>query len=146
MKIWDTNTGTLKYNFDSTNGGHEFEISSLIKLNSNLIASAAGVSFGEKPFGEIKIWDLSTGSLKFTFSDAHSKKVEALVVLENNLMASGSEDETIKIWNYLNGNLKYSRLSLIRRGFNSKFVLNSKNVCTCNYFTLSLWYITFANS
>jgi len=48
-------------------------------------------------YREIRIWDSSTGSLKRTLT-SHSSYVNTLAVLQNGALASGSFDNTIKIW------------------------------------------------
>ena len=46
----------------------------------------------------IKIWDTDTGSLIKTLT-GHTDRVFSLAVLPNGFLASGSHDNTIKIWN-----------------------------------------------
>ena len=45
----------------------------------------------------IKVWDLSTGQCKATLT-GHTSYVNALAVLNANEIASGSRDDTIKVW------------------------------------------------
>ena len=53
----------------------------------------------------IKLWDLATGELIQTLS-GHQGKVSALAVSpDNQLLMSGSEDQTIKIWQLRDGKL-----------------------------------------
>ena len=49
--------------------------------------------------------------MKFTFEESnggHSDTLWALASLVNGLLASGSDDNTIKIWEVTNGKLKYT--------------------------------------
>ncbi len=48
----------------------------------------------------IKIWDLTQGSLKFTFdktNGGHYNWISSLAYLGNGLLASGSDDSSIKV-------------------------------------------------
>lgn len=59
----------------------------------------------------MKIWDLTFGALRYTFTQAHgghSSTVTTLLSLGNNILASGSYDSTIKIWDVASGTLKKS--------------------------------------
>ncbi len=51
IKIWDLTTGTLRFTFDSSNGGHADKITQLILMpeSGRHLASAS-------KDGEIKIW------------------------------------------------------------------------------------------
>ena len=74
---------------------------------TNLLATGVGVSFGPA-FGEIKIWNFATGQLVHTFNKTngcHTKSVVALVALNDDLLVSGSYDNTIKVWDVRSGSL-----------------------------------------
>ena len=47
---------------------------------------------------EIKIWDIDNDTCIKTMND-HSSLIKSLLILPNNMMASGSNDKTIKLWN-----------------------------------------------
>lgn len=50
--------------------------------------------------GKVHVLDRQTNKVLFTFSDSHiERSVTSLVRLSNDLIATGSEDKTIKIWN-----------------------------------------------
>jgi WD40 repeat protein len=52
---------------------------------------------------------LTFGAIRYTFTQAqggHSSTVATLLSLGNNLLASGSHDSTIKIWDVASGRLK----------------------------------------
>lgn len=88
-----------KVSFNSQNGGHTNSITSLVLINKNLLASCSDDK-------SIKIWDLSTRKIKFTFDfeneNGHTNKVIALAwSKQNNVLASGSMDMQIKIWKNL---------------------------------------------
>ena len=59
-------------------------------LNNGKLASGTGAL--------IHIWDTETGALTETLT-GHNGDVYALALLKNGNLASGSEDNSIKIWN-----------------------------------------------
>ena len=97
--IKSLHTGFEGVSFNSQNGGHTNSITSLVLINKNLLASCSDDK-------SIKIWDLSTRKIKFTFDfeneNGHTNKVIALAwSKQNNVLASGSMDMQIKIWKNL---------------------------------------------
>jgi len=95
--------GKSKFNFNSSNGGHKTGVLSLATINK-LLASG-----GEDGF--VKIWDMTSGVLKYTLTHSSGllyNYVISLASLDNNLLASGGFDGTIKIWNLNDQSLKYS--------------------------------------
>ena len=57
--------------------------------------------------GKIKIWNTTNGIIVNTL-EAHTKKINALALLSNGDLASGSEDKTIKIWFSSTNSVKFS--------------------------------------
>jgi len=93
IRIWSP---SFKVDFEKKSA-HENTIMSICVLNNGLIATGS--------WAEIKIWKKqdNESSLKWlTTLTGHSFYVNALVVLKNNSLVSGSEDKTIKIWNQIN--------------------------------------------
>jgi eukaryotic-like serine/threonine-protein kinase len=62
--------------------------------DQTLISAGEDRSAGSYP---IKVWDLQTKQVRQTL-EQHTKIVRSLSVSENNLLASGSDDNTIKVW------------------------------------------------
>jgi len=101
--IWNVNTDTLLKVIET--GSTLFTI---CFLGNNLIASGL-----EK--GNIEIYDITTGDFKYKLGkyisighseykfDGHTKSVYALCPLGNNRMASGGNDNTIRIWDIVAG-------------------------------------------
>jgi WD40 repeat protein len=84
IKIWDKNYSCLKTIID-----HEGPVFSLIQI-ANIMASSSGS-------GEIKLWNLDTMEHIVTLT-GHTKCVNFLHDLGNDMLASASDDKTVKIW------------------------------------------------
>ena len=73
----------------------------------------------------IKIWNINSGNLVYTFNSSnggHSDWVLPLAYLSNGYLASGSFDNTVKIWNLRTGRLVFT--------FDEKKDVHIKNVNT----------------
>jgi WD40 repeat protein len=62
-----------------------------MKINANQVATASDDT-------SIKVWDISTNTLVSTFY-GHSASVTSLTSLPGGLLASGSTDKTVMVWN-----------------------------------------------
>ena len=82
----------------ATLGSHEGPVGSLALLNQHTLASAVGNSTEEV----IRIWDLRSLELRLQLK-GHTATVRALVRLDDQHLASGSEDGTIRIWDVTSG-------------------------------------------
>lgn len=77
----------------------------------NIISSVAIAPDGKNlvtgdQAGEVKLWDLSTGTVKKNLGN-HSKTVGSVVISpDGQTLVSGSSDGTIKIWSFPTGQLK----------------------------------------
>ena len=101
--IGDTNGQIQIYNFSSLSFVNSFQAHSnyinRIKqspFNTNYVATCSN---------DVKIWSVSSSfdwTLITTYSQ-HSSLVFALEWLDNDTLASGSLDKTIKLWNLTNG-------------------------------------------
>ncbi len=86
IKVWSINSGNGTCLRTLT--GHTSWILSLAILPNCLLASGAN---------ELKIWNVTNGRCVATLTGQIS--IRGLVVLSNGLLASGSQDTTIKLWN-----------------------------------------------
>ena len=138
VKVWQiTKTeGKLKFTFDSRNGGHNSYVYRLVELENGYLASSGN--------GEVKVWDLVAGRLKFTFSD-HSSYVYSLVALSNGYLATGSWDGTVKLYDITQGKLKYTidssngghtRIVLSLIGFENSLISSGDQ-------TIKIWDVSF---
>ncbi|RMZ93026.1 WD40 repeat-containing, partial [Brachionus plicatilis] len=106
IKVWKVNENETRLisTFDSTNGGHTQAVVRLAVSGSYLMSGSADST--------VKIWNkqnLNQIELKYTFDKSkggHSGLVTSIVPLENNKIATGSNE--IKIWNLNNGSLDFT--------------------------------------
>ena len=93
IQVWNLNEVSLKYNLKAKS-----KVLCLYSLRNNYLASGTGY-----PDNSIHIWDISNESLIHTFDSknaGHHKEVNVLTLLdeEKSLIASDSNDRSIKVW------------------------------------------------
>jgi WD40 repeat protein len=99
----DNNFGILIYDFKNVSIMGSLNVSNcsgvydLVQISSDLLASSSTDY-------NVRIWNLTTYSIKFTLS-GHTLTVFGLELVSTEILASGSLDNTIKLWNILNGQL-----------------------------------------
>jgi len=79
---------------------HSGYVNELILLKNGNLASANGIGID---MNTIKIWSAKTGDYKciHTFK-GHSEPITSLKELPNNIIVSGSDDHTLRFWDYAN--------------------------------------------
>ncbi len=98
IKIWNINTGKLRYTFDRSNGGPSGWVESLLLIGLKYLA----VGSDDK---KIRIFDLNKGIVKYTLdktNGGHNGQVNSLISINDRLLVSGSSDGCIKVWNIFN--------------------------------------------
>lgn len=90
--VWQISTGRLVRQIDTGIGNGE-TVRCLQMLPNGLLAS------GDSRYN-IKTWDVTgTGTQVSTFLDAHSGRVNDLLLLDEKRLASASSDDSIVVWN-----------------------------------------------
>ena len=79
---------------------HQYSVGCL-KLGSNTTLISSGSPHSSE--GEIKIWDLRTGTLSSTINTGHYNGIQCLELLPGGRLASGAGDHFIKIWDLATG-------------------------------------------
>ena len=102
IKIWNINDGSLVSILDGDWVGQaigEFRnyASDIILINDETLAACFIDGF-------IRIFDLSSNTLKFNLTD-HGSYVISLKMITSEIIASGSVDTTVKLWNTTDGSL-----------------------------------------
>lgn len=109
IKIWDAKLFALKY---TLNAG--FPVNCLKRLTNNRFASGLNGS------NQIVIWNMTNYAVIKNLT--YSNKITALEYLGNDLLASGSEDGCITIWNITAGSV-YKTFRLNKSGVNALKIL-----------------------
>jgi WD40 repeat protein len=132
IKLWSPTTGQTKRTIQKNANGFVFSF----KLLNNIIHLAAGLGNGD-----INIYNINDGSLVSSLK-GHTYYVEDLVQISADLLASSSEDKTVRIWNLTTNTCKFilTGHTNIVRGLKlvSSGILASGSSDT----TIKLWDIT----
>lgn len=126
IKIWDSNTGNLKFKLKGHNG---YTSCFTLLENGNLVSGSVD--------GTIKIWDSYNGTLKLTLT-GHTKKINSLATLKNGDLVSGSDDCTIKVWNVITGALKTS-FNIHNESVSSLVVLKNGDLASASSNSIKIW-------
>jgi WD40 repeat protein len=132
IRIYDFKTGTIKASLNVSNCPGVYD---LVEISSDLLASSSTDS-------KVRIWNLTTYSLKFTLS-GHTLNVFGLRLVSAEILASGSYDFSIKLWNISNG-----QLTRTLTGHNSfiqwsiDLIISQKLVSGSFDSTIKIWDIT----
>ena len=130
--IWNLNNGTILINLK----GHNGQVISLELINQTILASGSMDC-------SIKLWDLTTWTIKLTIPNAHKKSVNCLKLISKGILASGSWDSTIKIWNTLDGTIIKTLSTLYQTWvFNLNLISEDILVSNCDDHTIKMWQIS----
>jgi WD40 repeat protein len=96
VRIWDTKDPASEAR---EHPGHAGKVRCVVFLPDGRLASAGG---GDFKFGEVKIWDLSTG--RVLDLRGHTDMVRVLATSpDGRRLATGGDDRTIKLWDTTTG-------------------------------------------
>jgi len=102
IKLWNLPTGKLLY----TLAGHSSMVTSVaFSPDGKTLASASNLAVGD---GNIKLWDVETGTLQQTLDKGLLNLRVSCVTFspDGNTLASGNIDATIKLWQLNSGKLQ----------------------------------------
>ena len=87
VRIWDLKSRSVRFPLLMNYGS----VHSVAKISHSAIATGSAL-------GALHVFSFETGELLFFNDEALSENITALVSMENGKFASGSHDETIKVW------------------------------------------------
>jgi WD40 repeat protein len=133
IRIWSVSTGQTRREI-TTNFGYVY----ILKLLSNGIHLAAG---GFNPY-DVRIFNINDGSLVATLK-GHTGYVLDLAQVGDDLLASASEDRTVRIWNLTTTNSTKFTLQGHTYGVYALKQISSQILASASFdSTLKLWNIT----
>jgi WD40 repeat protein len=91
VRIWNLTTNTCKFILT----GHTDGVYGLKQITSSILASGS--------YEQIKLWDITTGQLIRNLRGHTSLIHYSLDLLNSQTLVSGSQDQTIKLWNWSTG-------------------------------------------
>ncbi|WP_170861418.1 WD40 repeat domain-containing protein [Geitlerinema sp. PCC 9228] len=95
VKVWDLTAGTERF----TLKGDEGEIQT-VAISADGSVVVAGLKSAD---GIVQVWDLTTGSERFTL-EGHSSVISSVAIsADGSVAVSGSDDQTIKVWDLTTG-------------------------------------------
>ena len=92
INIYNINDGSLV----SSLKGHTWNVNDLVQISDEIFASSGDTT--------VRIWNLTANATKFILQ-GHGSNVNGLKQISFDIVASGSNDNNIKLWNVTNGTL-----------------------------------------
>ncbi|MCK4650541.1 WD40 repeat domain-containing protein, partial [Candidatus Babeliales bacterium] len=161
------NTKSDKYRLEKNLKGHHYTISSIVfhpDPKSKLLASSdlTGLMAMHTKAGYIKIWNIETGQCIKTLKDRniHKRKREIIYLgvrsisfnpeIKSKMLASGSDDKTIKIWDIetgqcikiLMGHTEFIRAVKFHPNPKLKILASGSNDKTIKIWNINTWQCT----
>jgi WD40 repeat protein len=129
INIYNINDGNLV----SSLKGHSSFVTDLVQISDDLLASAGGSDY------TVRIWNLTTNTSKFILT-GHTNGVYGLKQITPSILASGSEDATIKLWDTTTGQLIRTLINHTSYIHQSIDLLNSQTLVSGSQDrTIKLW-------
>jgi WD40 repeat protein len=131
INIYSINDGDLV----SSLKGHTSDVFDLVQLSADLLASSSG--YNDQT---VRIWNLTTNTCKFILT-GHTNRVFSLKQITPNILASGSDDYKIKLWDIASGILIRSLTGHTDDIYRSVDLLNSQTLVSggFNDGSIKLW-------
>ena len=99
VRVWNLTSGSMKYNFNSANGGHTNVVNNLDVLSSkDAIASSSRDT-------TVKVWNITTGTLMYTIVNA---ALGNSIGNSNVLLCFNRSDMSIQLWDEPTGTLDFA--------------------------------------
>jgi WD40 repeat protein len=131
IKIWSINFGETLRTINTNSG-----VYSLIAMITNCFYLCAGLVNGN-----INIYNIIDGSLIVTLS-GHANYVNDLELIGNDLLASSSDDQTIRIWNLITYTSKFILNGHINKVYALKLISAVILASGSSDSTIKLWNVT----
>jgi WD40 repeat protein len=125
--VYNINTGDLVYNLVQYSS-----VNDIIRINDELCAGS--------DYQRIFVWNTATKTNKFNLY-GHGSYVHGLKQISSDILASGSEDSTIKLWNITDGTLIRTLTNHTAAVYQSIDLINDrKTILSASYDgTIRLW-------
>jgi len=131
VQIWSTKTGETSVTIDVT-----VECVISLKLLGDCVHVAVGLSRGN-----IKIYNLNDGNLVSTLI-GHASYVQEMIQISPDLLASSSQDATVRLWNLTTNECKFVLREHVDAVFGLKLVTSDLLASGSWDKTIKLWNIT----
>jgi WD40 repeat protein len=119
MKLWDIETGKLKYD-----AGHSHDVTVAFSPHSNQLFSASET--------DISVWDAVTGKLQRSFKE-HPERVHSFAFNRSgNLVATGDRSGTIIVWDPVTGKRQATLAGHTDRAYACCFTPDSRRLASCS--------------
>lgn len=105
IRLWSMSTGELRRTLTEHSEG---VLSIAFSPDGNALAVATSSGTGKSKIGKIKLWDVQTGILKWAVNAHEDLATSICFSPDGQLVASGSWDRTVKLWDAQTGKLNKS--------------------------------------
>ncbi|MCE2400672.1 T9SS type A sorting domain-containing protein [Candidatus Poribacteria bacterium] len=121
--LWNVDTGEQKLSF----------------TNSIAVFSPDGQMLASSSSDNIRLWDVDTGTLKYTLPTNNVRNV--VFSPDGHTLASSSDENTIYLWVVETGTLKHTLIEHTDRVWNVEFSPNGQTIASSSDKTIRLWNV-----